>query len=191
MEIVAEKAGHLERLHHSWWMDELFSSSVVVDFDKDGNGKLGKAELAAIGAQVASSIREWSFYTSVHHGAELVAMKAPPALDVIFDARRGKLRFSFDMRPQTPLNLKDGTTTFSAFDQTYFVAFDFAGPQSFVAKGLPKGCTTHMDTPSPDEAAASWMATISSLGTNDTVPEDGIKFSEVLSTKFKVDCGAG
>lgn len=191
MEIVADKTGHLEKLHNAWWMDELFSSSVIVDFDKNANGKLDKGELAAIGKQVASSIQEWSFYTFVHRGADLVALKAPPTLDVVYDETRRKLRFSFDMRPSKPLDLEGGTTTFSAFDNTYFVAFDFAGASSFVAKGLPRDCHGDMSTPSPDEAAKSWMATISALGTNDTVPEDGIKFSEVLSTKFKIACGAG
>ena len=188
MTVSASKDGHLLALHNSWWMDELFSSSVVVDFDKNANGTLDQDELQAIGKQIGSSIKEWSYYTFVRQGAVAIAMTAPPALDVIYDAKRGQLKLSFDMKPEQPLLLKDANTTFSNFDNTYFVAFDFAKTGAFVAKGLPKTCKTGESAPSPDEAAKSWMASISSLGTSDSVPADGIKFSEVLSTKFSLDC---
>ena len=108
---------------------------------------------------------------------------------MIFDAKKGQLRFAFDMKPAQPLELKGKTTTVTNFDDTYFVAFDFTGgDKAFSAKGLPVGCQTTTAAPTPDEAAKSWMDTISALGTSDTVPEDGIKFSEVLSTKFSIDC---
>ena len=189
VEIVADPDGRLISLHNSWWMDELFSSSVLVDFDKNGNGALDKDELAAIGKQVGSSIAEWSYYTFVTRNGVKVALTAPPTLDVTYDARKGKLRFSFDMKPAQPLALKGATTTVTNFDDTYFVAFDFTGgAKAFSAKGLPKACTTTTAAPTPDEAAKSWMNTIATLGTGDTVPEDGIKFSEVLSTKFSIDC---
>ena len=189
VQIVVGKDGRMVSLHNSWWMDELFSSSVVVDFDKNGNGTLDKDELAAIGKQVGSSIAEWSYYTFVTQNGAKVALTAPPTLDVIFDAKKGQLRFAFDMKPAQPLELKGKTTTVTNFDDTYFVAFDFTGgDKAFSVKGLPKGCKTSTAAPTPDEAAKSWMDTISALGTSDTVPEDGIKFSEVLSTKFSIDC---
>jgi ABC-type uncharacterized transport system substrate-binding protein len=189
VEIVVGQDGKMVSLHNSWWMDELFSSSVLVDFDKNGNGALDKDELAAIGSQVGSSIAEWSYYTFVTQNGTKVALTAPPALDVTYDARKGQLRFSFDMQPVQPLALKGTTTTVTNFDDTYFVAFDFTGgAKAFTAKGLPKACKTTTAAPTPDQAAKSWMDTISALGTSDTVPEDGIKFSEVLSTKFSIDC---
>ncbi|GGD38605.1 DUF1007 family protein [Aureimonas glaciei] len=191
MTVSATPDGHLLALHNSWWMDELFSSSVVVDFDENANGTLDPDELAAVGKQVGSSIKEWSYYTFVRQGAGDIAMTAPPALDVAYDAKRGQLKFSFALTPEKPVLLTGQSTTFSNFDNTYFVAFDFAETGAFLTKGLPGDCKTGESVPTPDEAAKSWMATISALGTDETVPEDGIKFSEVLSTKFSVDCRQG
>ncbi|BDA84822.1 ABC transporter substrate-binding protein [Aureimonas sp. SA4125] len=188
MTVSATPEGDLLAVHNSWWMDELFSSSVVVDFDENANGRLDPEELSAVGKQVGTSIKEWSYYTFVRQGAGDVALAAPAALDVVFDAKRGQLQFSFQMKPEKPLRLKGQTTTFSNFDDTYFVAFDFAETGAFVTKDLPSGCKSGESAPSPDEAAKSWMATIAGLGPGDTVPEDGIKFSEVLSTKFTLDC---
>ncbi|RYD29433.1 MAG: DUF1007 family protein, partial [Sphingomonadales bacterium] len=139
VQIVVGADGRMVSLHNSWWMDELFSSSVVVDFDKNGNGTLDPDELKAIGKQVGSSIAEWSYYTFVTQNGAKVPLTAPPTLDVIFDAKRGQLRFSFSMAPAAPLELKGKTTTVSNFDDTYFVAFDFTGgDKAFSVKGLPK-----------------------------------------------------
>lgn len=181
--------GRLASVHNSWWMDELFSSSVVVDFDHNGNGVLDPDELAAIGKQVGSSIAEWSYYTFVTQNGQTVPLTPPPTLGVTFDKAKGRLRFAFDLKPAQPLELKGRTTTVTNFDDTYFVAFDFkGGDKAFSVKGLPKACRTTTAAPTPDEAAKSWMDTIATLGTSDTVPDDGIKFSQVLSTKFSIDC---
>lgn len=189
LRITATEDGHLQSLENVWWMDELFSSSVVVDFDKNGDGTLGKDELAAIGKQVSGSIAEWSFYTFVRKNGVVVAMQPPAAFDVRYDEKRAELRFDFTMKPKAPLDLKGGDVVFSNFDETYFVAFDFKGKDDFTVKHMPKGCRGVTTIPSPDEAAQSWMATISAIPANAPVPDDGIKFSQVLSTKFKISCG--
>ena len=190
LEITATKDGHLQSLRNVWWMDQLFSSSVVLDFDANANGKLEKDELAAIGKQVAGSIAEWSFYTFVRKADAKVEMEGPAALDVTFDDKRSELRFDFTMKPKAPLDLGGGDVSFSNFDDTYFVAFDFKGQKDFTVRNMPKGCHADMNAPSPDEAAKSWMATISSIPADATVPADGIKFSQVLSTKFRILCAS-
>lgn len=191
LQITATADGHLQSLENIWWMDELFSSGVVVDFDKNGNGTLEKEELEAIGKQVASSIVEWSFYTFVKKGGVAVEMLPPDRLDVSFDPKRSRLLFEFAMKPKAPLDLKSSDVVFSNFDETYFVAFDFRGPQDFVVRNMPKGCRPDIDAASPDEAAKSWMDTIAALPADASVPADGIKFSQTLSTKFRIVCGKG
>ncbi|GGD92821.1 ABC transporter substrate-binding protein [Aureimonas endophytica] len=191
IEIDVAPDGRLQALRNDWSMDEMFSSSVVVDFDKNGDGKLDKDELAAIGKQVAGSIARWSYYTFVRRNGVVVAMQAPPALDVSYDEKRGRLRFQFALKPKEALDVKAGDLSFSNFDDTYFVAFDFKGTKDFVVKGMPAGCRTDMNAPSPDEAAKSWMASIAAIPADAPVPDDGIKFSQVLSTKFQVTCRKG
>ena len=188
VEITAGRDHHLESVRNIWWMDELFSSSVVVDFDKNGDGALDAKELAAIGEQVRSSIAEWSFYTFVKVDGQAVAMQKPPKLNVSYDKGRGQLLFDFTMKPATALDLRTAPVTVSNFDDSYFVAFDASAPDAFVTKHLPKGCRTGAATPTQDEAAKSWMATIASIPADATVPADGIKFSDVLSTRFTLDC---
>lgn len=192
MEIIASPDGHLAEVRNIWWMDELFSASVIPDFDKNANGRLDPDELKAVGAQVRKSIAQWSFYTFVRTDKTRVAMQEPPVLKVSHDKRSGKLLFDFTMKPKAPLDLTKEKVTFSNFDDTYFVAFNFTkGIKSFEPKGLPKDCRTKMNVPTPDEAANAWMQQIASLGPDQSVPDDGVNFSQVLSTRFQLDCTAG
>ncbi|MEF2074003.1 DUF1007 family protein [Consotaella aegiceratis] len=192
MEIVGTPDGHLAAVHNIWWMDELFSSSVIPDFDKNANYKLDPDELAAVGKQVRSSIAEWSFYTFVRTDKGDVEMQPPPVLNVSYDDKRGQLLFDFTMKPKQPLDMKKQAVSFSNFDNTYFVAFDFKdGIDSFKFTKGPKSCSKKLTVPTPDEAANAWMQQLSQLGVDAEVPADGIKFSEVLSTRMTIDCTSG
>ncbi|WP_152045988.1 DUF1007 family protein [Aureimonas psammosilenae] len=188
MVVVAGSDGHLKEVHNRWSMDEMFSSGVLVDFDANGDGKLERDELTAIGRQVAGSITRWSYYTFVRNGGVQVAMEGPPVLDVSYDTKAGRLDFDFVMKPKAPVDLKTGGVTFSNFDDTYFVAFDYKDAKQFTVQGMPNGCRAEMDAPNPDEAAKSWMATIAAIPADADVPDDGIKFSQVLSTKYRIAC---
>ncbi|WP_116002598.1 DUF1007 family protein [Consotaella salsifontis] len=192
MEISASADGHLAAVHNIWWMDELFSSSVIPDFDKNANGRLDPSELKAVGAQVKKSIAEWSFYTFVRVNGAPIEMQPPPVLNVSYDQKRGQLLFDFTMKPAKPLDLKKQAVSFSNFDDSYFVAFDFKrGIEDFRLKGIGSRCTKQLDVPTSDEAANAWMQQIAGLGPDAQVPDDGIKFSQVLSTRFELDCTHG
>ncbi|KAB0680929.1 DUF1007 family protein [Aureimonas leprariae] len=189
IEVTASRDGHLESLRNVWHFDEMFSASVVVDFDANGDGRLEKDELAAIGKQVRGSIERWGFYTDVHAGASAVKMVAPATLGVSWDTKAAKLVFDFAMRPEAPVDLKAGDVSFSNFDDTYFTAFDFKDMRNLTVRNMPHGCRAEMNAPTPDEAAKSWMATISAIPADSDVPADGIKFSDALSTKYRIRCG--
>ncbi|MCW4116133.1 DUF1007 family protein [Aurantimonas sp. MSK8Z-1] len=188
--ITGDGRGHLASITNSWWMDEIFSSSVIPDFDKNANGKLDEDELAAVGEQVRKSIAEWEFYTFVRKDGTPVAMNPPSVLNVAWSDKTGKLQFRFTMTPKAPVDLKAAQLSVFDFDKSYFVAFNFAGPQSFVLRDMPKGCKKSLEMPTKDQAATAWMNYLSTLSVDDTapVPEDGVNFSEVLSTKAQIDC---
>ncbi|MCB8838177.1 DUF1007 family protein [Aurantimonas sp. VKM B-3413] len=190
MEIIGDGHGRLAEIRNIWSMDELFSASVIPDFDADGNGRLDKPELEAVGKQVESSIAEWSYYTFVSRGAEDIAMQPPSTFDVTYDAKKGKLLFVFTMKPKSEVDLTKEAITFSVYDKTYFVAFNFPDESHFIEKNLPVLCKKAFVVPSPDEAATRWMNSIARFNSDQTVPmpEDGVDFSKVLATRLELDC---
>lgn len=188
MTIKGDGHGHLTGLTNIWAMDELFSASVIPDFDANANGKLDEDELAAVGEQVRKSIAEWSFYTFVKVRDEEVALIQPKAFQVDWDDKAGKLIFRFDMALRNPIDLAATPVTLTNFDKTFFVAFDFPNVRRFTLKGVPASCRHDMVVPTPDEAEKIWMDTLSKLSPDEAPPEDGINFSEALATRLELDC---
>lgn len=187
MEIVGSADGTLASVRNIWRMDELFSTSVVLDYDKNRNGVLDDDELQAVGDTVKESIAEWRFYTFVRTaGGRLVAMQPPAEIRALY--QEGQLLLFFEMKTAEPVDLKTGTLAVSNFDETFFVAFDFADEKSFDLVDMPPSCRKTMVVPDEDEAAQQYMSSIASLGPDQTVPDDGIDYSQILATRVEIQC---
>jgi len=186
MEIVGGKDASLASVRNIWRFDELFSSSVVVDFDKNGNGTLDPEELEAVSETVRGSIAEWSFYTFLTTGGRDVKMAPPATIRGLYD--HGQITLLFEMKPAEPVDLAKEKVTFSVFDESYFVAFDFPDAEHFQLLDLPKSCSKGFSQPDPDADAEDWMAQVSMLKPGQQVPSDGVNFAEALATKVDVSC---
>jgi ABC-type uncharacterized transport system substrate-binding protein len=186
MEIVGDAAGQLVSVRNIWRMDELFSSSVVVDFDKNANGVLDDDELQAVGDTVKESIAEWSFYTFVVVADKPVAMKPPESIRALY--QDDQLLLFFEMKAGEPVDLKTQKLTVSTFDETFFVAFVFEDENSFQLVDMPAACKKDMVVPDEDEAAQQWMASIAGLSPDETVPADGVDYAKVLATRLEITC---
>lgn len=187
MEIVGDTAGKLASVRNIWRMDDLFSSSVVVDFDKNANGILDDDELHAIGDTVKESIAEWDFYTFVTVGGKQVKMLPPESIRALF--QDNQVLLFFEMKAGEPIDLKTQPVTVANFDETFYVAFTFEDETSFDLIDMPGGCTKTMIVPDEDEAAQQWMASIADLPADQTVPATGNDFAQALATKVEIKCG--
>ena len=186
VEIVGTPDSRLAAIRNIWRMDELFSSSVLVDFDKNANGVLDEDELAEIGAVVKESIAEWDFYTFVETAGRSVEMSPPDVIHTLYE--NGQLLMFFEMRAGEAVDLVAGKLTVANFDDTFFVAFD-ATEEDFQLIDMPKQCAKQYVVPDADAAAQQWMESVASLGPDESIPEDGINYSQVLATRIEVSCG--
>ena len=187
MEIVGAPDGTLQAVRNIWRMDELFSSSVVFDFDENANGTLDADELEKVGAVVRESIAEWGFYTFVSIGGRDVKMLPPDAIRTLW--QNGQLVMFFEMKPGEPVDLKAAPVTFSTFDDSFFVAFDYADQEAFALLDMPASCSRVFTVPDPDAAAAEWMDSVSMLKPDETIPDDGVDYSRILAPHAEVKCG--
>lgn len=186
MEIVGGPDGTLGSIRNIWRFDELFSSSVLFDFDKNKNGELDPDELDEVGKTVLGSIAEWSYYTFVSVKAGDLAFNPPPEIRALY--QDGQLLLFFEMKPKQTVDLKSTPVTFTVYDESFFVAFDFADENAFQLLDLPKTCTKAFTQPNPDEDAADWMNSISMLKPDQKVPDDGVDFAAVMATRVDVKC---
>lgn len=186
MEIVGNAEGRLLSVRNIWRFDELFSSSVVVDFDKNGNGKLDPPELEEVGKTVLGSIAEWEFYTFVTIDGKDIKLTPPKQIRGLYD--HGQLTLFFEMTPAEPVDLTKKKVTFSVYDESYFVAFDFADENAYQLLDLPKTCHKSFTKPDPDADASEWMNSVSMLKPDQKIPDDGVNFSQLIATRIDVTC---
>lgn len=186
MEIVGDGTGKLVSVRNIWRMDEMFSTSVVVDYDKNKNSILDDDELQAVADTVRESIAEYSFYTFVQKAGAPLKMQTPEDIRALF--QDGQLLIFFEMKPAEAVDLKAAPITFANFDETFFTAFEF-DDDGFQLVDMPASCTKSVTVPDEDDAAQQWMASIASLGSDQTVPEDGVNYAQILATRAEVRCG--
>jgi len=104
LEVVAGKDGSVEELRNVWRFDEVFSSSVVMDFDKNTDLKLEPNELAEVGKTVKQSLAEYDYYMNLTIDGKNVTVQKPDIIHV--DYKDGQLLMFFAVKPVEKMPLK-------------------------------------------------------------------------------------
>src|SRR5690606_35000749 len=122
LEIVSDDNGQVVELRNVWRFDEMFSSSVLMDFDKNTNLELDIEELQEVGNVVRESLADYNYYTALTDNGKSVNVTRPDVINV--DYKDGQLLMIFAVNPEVPMALK-GTLTFGVYDPTLYTAIDF------------------------------------------------------------------
>lgn len=153
LEITIKPDGSVDKLAHVWRFDDLFSSTVLMEFDKKGTLKLDAADLADLSNTIDTSIAEYKYFQTVTYDGKDVVMKKPEHL--IADMPDNQLIVLFESKPDKPLKLEAGhKLSFGVYDPTFYTAIDYLKDEDLVIKGMPAGCTSQVVRPDPDEAIA-------------------------------------
>jgi len=182
LEIVMGDDGHVAELHNIWRFDEVFSSSVLMDFDKNTNLTLDPAELEEIGRTVLTSLEEFSYYTTLTANGKTVKVVKPDVINV--DYKDGQLLMIFAIKPASPMPLK-GKLTFGIYDPTLYASIDFPSDQDVVLMGKLDTCKSAIVRPDPDEVLAENKANLTEAFFNDPA---GTDMSKLFATRAEVTC---
>jgi ABC-type uncharacterized transport system substrate-binding protein len=172
----------VKSLRHLWRFDDLFSSTVLVEFDKNGDLKLDDAELQEVSQTVHGSLAEYNYFQLVTLDGKDVPMKPPASLMANFE--NNQLIILFESEPQQPLALK-GKVDFGIYDPTFYTAIDFTEDENMAVKDLPASCTRTVIRPDPDEAIAQNQGSLTDAFFNDP---SGTDLSKIFATKLELTC---
>jgi len=172
----------VKALRHLWRFDELFSSTVLMQFDKNADLKLDDAELKDVADTISSSLAEYDYFQLVTVNGKDVHMNAPAQLMVNFD--HDQLIVLFESEPTTPIKLS-GTIDFGVYDPTFYTAIDFTEDANMAVEGLPATCTRKVIRPDPDTAIAQNQKTLTDAFFNDPT---GTDMSKIFATKLELTC---
>lgn len=183
MEIIEGADGNIAEVRNIWRFDEMFSASVVLDYDKNSDAKLDKEELAEIGKTVHESLAEFSYYTFVTANGKPVDLGKPDTIHV--DYKDNQVLMFFSMKPQKPLPVK-GTLTFGAWDPTLYTAIDFAKDTDIVVKGTHLAACKHkVVRPDPDEIISQNQNNLTDAFFNDPT---GTDMTKLFATRLELKC---
>lgn len=172
----------VKSLRHLWRFDDLFSSTVLMEFDKNADLKLDDTELQEVSKTVFQSIGEYGYFQIVSAGGKDVTMK-PPA-NLMANYENDQLIILFESEPAEPLKLA-GKMDFGVYDPTFYTAIDFTEDANITTENLPASCTREVIRPDPDTALAQNQGTLTDAFFNDPT---GTNMSKIFATKLELNC---
>jgi ABC-type uncharacterized transport system substrate-binding protein len=182
LDVVVSPDKTVKSLRHLWRFDDLFSSTVLVEFDQNADLKLDDAELQEVSKTVYDSLAEFNYFQLVSVDGKDVAMKPPPQLMANYE--NDQLIIMFESEPKDTLALK-GKVDFGIYDPTFYTAIDFVEDENMSVKDMPASCTRAVIRPDPDEAIAQNQGSLTDAFFNDP---SGTDLSKIFATRLELTC---
>lgn len=184
LDVAVAADGTVEALRHLWRFDDLFSSTVLVEFDRNGDLELDTGELELVAEIVHESLAEFDYFQLVTRNGRDVDMQAPDRL--IADFADNQLIILFESAPAETLPLS-GTVAFGVYDPTFYTAIDFVEDDYMAVENMPSSCARSVVRPDPDEAIAQNQDTLTEAFFNEPGGND---MSRIFATRLEIDCPA-
>lgn len=183
LEIETSADGQIIELRNIWRFDEVFSSSVIMDFDMNSDMQLDTGELAQIGEMVTQSLADFDYYTNVTVNGKDIGTSLPETIKV--DYQDGQLLMFFALVPEKDMQLK-GKIAVGVFDPTMYAALDFISDEDMaVTGGAASYCARKVVRPDPDEIIAQNQASLTEAFFETTQSSD---LSKLLATRLELEC---
>ncbi len=182
LEITIEPNGKVGKLSHVWRFDDIFSETVMFEFDKDADGKINPAEQAEISKTIVESLGDYNYFEAVANNGKDTKMLKPADLSAAFDDK--VLVITYSNAPVEPMLMK-GTVSFGIYDPTFYTAIDFIEDTDLSIKGAPPTCKAKVVRPDADEALAQNQGSLTDAFFNDP---QGTDMSKIFATRLELTC---
>jgi ABC-type uncharacterized transport system substrate-binding protein len=183
VEVVAADDGTLKELRNVWRFDDIFSSSVLMDFDKNSDLKLDHGELNEIANTIRDSLGDYSYFTFITKDGATSEIERPEVFNV--DFKDNQLLVFFVAKPKTPLKI-GGRMTIGVYDPTLYTAIDFAKDEDMAVEGKAfEACTHKVIRPDADEVIAQNQLNLTEAFFSDPTGND---MGKLFATRLEVTC---
>jgi ABC-type uncharacterized transport system substrate-binding protein len=183
LEVLAADDGTIAELRNVWRFDELFSSSVLLDFDKNTDLKLDEHELADLGEVMRTSLKDFHYFTTITQNGKTIPIAQPDVIHVSY--KDGQVLVFFAVKPTEPVHLK-GRMTFGIYDPSLYTAIDFPSDADLVPEGKAfAACKHQVVRPDPDEVIAQNKTSLTDAFFNDPT---GTDMTKLFATRLEVTC---
>lgn len=150
-ETVLYENGAIVGLQQAWTFDELYTETAIEGLDKNGDGKYSREELQELAQVNIDGLKEFDYFISAKLGETSLTFKAPTDywLEHTDD---GILTLYFTLPFEKPVPADAKGFSFSVFDSSYFIAFNFAEADPIkLSAGAPANCRPAISEAQPEE----------------------------------------
>lgn len=156
--------GSLAAIKQNWVFDELYTAMAIQGLDKDGDGNYSREELSELATVNIEGIRDFNYFTDVRLSDKQLSVKERD--DYWLEHKDGVLTLHFTLDLEAPVLAEADGFSFSVYDPTYFIAYEFAKEQPVaLGPGAPQGCVASLSAKEgQDDAEALNQALLSQLG---------------------------
>ena len=129
--------GAIDSLEIGWTFDEMYSSFVIEDYDKNGNGSLDQPELDTMAADSVKSLKDFSYLTYLYIGDQQFTVDAVEGLRT--SVVGGLLHYRFTVKLPQKVDPRKTRFDISMYDKEYYIDVQFDGVDAVRLKGPEAG----------------------------------------------------
>jgi ABC-type uncharacterized transport system substrate-binding protein len=143
---VVYENGAVNGLLHKWSFDDMYTAMAIQGLDANGDGTYSREELAELAKVNIDGLKEFGYFTVAKLGDKVVKTKDPA--DYHLEYKDSVLSLYFKLPFEQPVLADAPNFNFSVFDESFFIAFDFAKENPVkLSEGAPAGCTANVGVP--------------------------------------------
>lgn len=184
LEVVSTGGGSIERLQHVWRFDDLFTTTVILEFDADANGELDDAETDKLTAVITDSISDFNYFLTLTSAGKDFTFKPVDDMRALFED--GQMILFFTAVPDGDVQLAD-KPSISVYDPTFYTSIEFYDDDAMALKDAPSGCGFEMVVPDVDTALEQNQSTLTEDFFNDPANND---YSKIFATRMEISCAS-
>jgi ABC-type uncharacterized transport system substrate-binding protein len=120
-----------------WSFDEIFSTLVIHEHDKNKNKKLEDAEIESVRREAFVATKEYSYFTHI----TVAGSKAATAEATAFKAEivKGKVVYRFTLPLASPVDPSEKAVAVKAYDESFYVDIGLENDDPVRFAGMPPG----------------------------------------------------
>lgn len=182
LEVTVTNNGTIEALRHVWRFDELFTATVMLEFDNNADGVMDDAETDALTAVITESIADFNYFLDLSVGSKSYSFQQVDDMRALFDD--GQMIILFTAKPDGTVTLADKPHV-SVYDPTFYTSIEFYEDDAMALIDAPAGCSHEMVIPDIDAILAESQNTLTEDFFNDPAGND---YSRMFATRMEISC---
>lgn len=122
-ELIIDKNGMIN-VRESWVFDDMFSSMIIEDYDKDKDGKFSEEEIVLVQKEAFNNTREFQYFTFMRNAEGAIKPIGSAHSFTASITDENLLEYSFVLPYRPGISSDTGYFAFGLYDESFYVAIE-------------------------------------------------------------------